>query len=487
MLLYERIAYEDYLKNCKSEQLDILLQGRESSLKQFARSQHVDEKEVIRQVRLHAPREQQMNYGNKHFLEKSIFPVLEKLFKDYKVKFSEYRVSCGAEILERESLRVKRGKEPNIDAIIIDKDNDVIAELQIQEINEEIGKLIEGELHYLRSFRDDAIIRVGLFLVGYKMPICYMSFTDIDRADKVEALNHSLDPEINQNEVVELSRVYGCGNLPKNTISFLVGASMKYLRHYKYIITAVNINLGFTGLSILVSGFVPYAIRPVTYSYSASGFYTARRKHIRSVYHSPNKMPPNILYVREIAFSGRSERMYCKLVEIKENSECCLVESALEHEISEIRTELEKIWDEKTRYHGTDLINLRPSKGQCGVSSLHLARKLDQQGYKTLFCEGDVSFGKKPNASITNHCWVLLSDYRHRGKNVIIDLTADQNGYSQKIIFKTIDELEKQDIEYIARSEKHPDDIDVEHLMTRLDYLEKELQEKEEIIKTEEN
>lgn len=478
MLLYEKIAYEDYLKNCKSEQLDILLQGRETSLKKFAKNQAVDENEVKRQVRLHAPQSPQVNYMEIKFLENHIYPILTNLFKNYSNDFLSYRDLCGADIICANNLRIIRSKEFDSVAKIENDSNDTIGRLKLQEVDEETGEFIESKLHYLHSFRADAVIRVGLFLIGYKFPICYMSFTPVDRKDKIESLRCSLNPKIEKNEVAELSRVYGCGNLPKNTISFLIASCNKFLLHYKYLITAVNINLGFSGMSMLGSGFVPFAFRPVSYSYNKNGFYTTRRNKNEVIRYTPNNMPPNILYVREIESSKGTDRIYCKLVNIK-NDGCHLLESAIEHEISEIRTELEKIWNENTRYHGTELTNLRPSKGQCGVSSLHLARKLNNQGLSVLFCEGDVIFMKKPDTSIFNHCWVLLKDYGRRGKDVIIDLTADQNGYSQKIIFKTIDDLKKQQIKYEAKSEKNPIEIDVEHLITRLDYLEKELKETE--------
>ena len=90
------------------------------------------------------------------------------------------------------------------------------------------------------------------------------------------------------------------------------------------------------------------------------------------------------------------------------------------------------------------------------------------------FCEGDAIF-PKDNQSIINHCWIKVINYNKRKENVIIDITADQNGYWQKILFKTEADLKKIKIHYSVKSEKSPETVNVEHLIERLVYLEKEL------------
>lgn len=477
MLLYEKITYEDFLEKCKSIELTTLIDGNKTNIRKLSLSLGISEKEVKRQIRLHAPQFPKRNYYSSNFLTKHIYPILFDLLKSYPDVFQTYRENCGAFYLDNSKLRIKRSNSFDADATINNESNEIIAKLHVSQVDENIGRVIEEKLHYLRSFRKDAAFRIGLFIDGYSFPICYMSFSNIDRRDKIESLRKSLTKEIEKDQIIELSRVYGCGNLPKNAISFLIAMAIRKLKltNYTYLITAVNVNLGFTGLSMLASGFVPYALRPVNYLYNSNGFYTTTRYKNSLIKSSPNDMPPNILYVKEIEASKYSQRIYSKLVTI-ENGNYNLVGSAIEHEISEIRIDLEKIWDDKTRYHGTVLTDLQhPSKGQCGVSSLHLAKKLKRQGYLVKFCEGDAIFENNDSVSITNHCWVVVNNYGNRGKDVVIDLTADQNGYSQKIIFKTKEELNKQRIKYNAKSEKDPDNINVEHLLQRLEYLEREL------------
>lgn len=477
MLVFEKIVYEEYYKKCESIELDTLVEGNATIIKNKAKEWGVSEIEFIHQIKLHAPQFPQRNYYSPNFLSNHIFPILSTMLNDYCEDYKNYIKLSGMINNNKKNLKIKRCNLNGGEATINDLSDNIIAKLGVKVVEKELGEMIETKLHYLHSFRNDAIFRIGLYIDEFDYPICYMSFSKVDRADKIDALKMSLTKDICSNEVVELSRVYGCGSLPQNAISFLVSMATRQLRYmnFNYIITAVNVCLGFTGSSMLASGFVPFALRPVNYLYNDKGYYITNRYRFNSKKRSPNLMPKNILFVRETKGTGDGNRMYCKLVQI-EDGQCSLVDSAIEHEISEMRLELEKIWDDKTRYHGTEFSDSRfPSKGQCGVSSLHLARKLKRQGYIAMFCEGDAIFDPKKYESITNHCWVVVKNYGNRGHDVIIDLTSDQNGYHQKIIFKTKEELKKLNIKYQSKSEKDPDDVNVEHLIQRLEYLEKGL------------
>ena len=303
----------------------------------------------------------------------------------------------------------------------------VVANLVIAEVTYDMGRFIENKLHYLHSFRDDAILRLGLFIEGCSYPICYMSFSRIDRLDKIKALRKSLNTQVDTKEIIELSRVYGCGDLPKNTISYLISMAKDYLADYRYLITAVNINLGFLGTSMLSAGFVPYALRPVKYSYNINGHYVTSRKQICNTIVAQDKMPPNILYVKELDNLNGIKKQYCSIVLIK-SKKLIKVTSAIEAEISEIRNKLEKVWNTKTRYHRTDVsTDYKISKGQCGVSSLHLALKLKRRGYDVLFCEGDFKYPKKDEMSISNHFCIVIRNYINRKKYLVVNIKSNKN------------------------------------------------------------
>ena len=478
MLLYERVIFEDIKDKCRFHDLDFLIEANKTQIEDFACNNEVDNETVLKQIKLHAPQFEKGLYTTNEFLKKSIFPILAPILCNYTRNFNKYIELCGGKILKKGD-KLAWDKERNRDKnqkkyFVVKGKSEIKGEIKF--VEESVGEFIEEKLHYLRATRKDSICRIGLFLDNYELPICYMSFSTIDREDKLKALSKSLDLEINEHEVVELSRVFGCGNLPQNSISLLTAFANRYFkkRNVSYMITAVNITLGFSGNSMLASGFVPYAIRPINYYYDELNQYCTKRKG--NYTHSCNyTMPPNILFVREIGQPIGKTSKYCKLIDISKNYS--YNETAMEHEIYAIREELEGVWNEKTRYHGTIVDrNSYISKGQCGVSSLLLARILEKRGYEVKFCEGNAIFPKS-NQSILNHCWIKVINYNKRKENVIIDITADQNGYWQKILFKTEADLKKLKIQYEVKSEKTPKTVNVEHLKARLAYLEKELSE----------
>ena len=278
MVLYEKIAFEDTIRNYESVELNTLVDGRKTSILDKARALKVNHREFYRQVRLHAPQFPFNQYMDRLFLNKNVYPILESIFSEYPDNFSYYCSKCGADYLDvtlskDEELIIKKSANEECDASIVISNKlhghvkyKEIAKLYVREVGEDVGKYLESNLHYLHAFRKDAKYRFGLFVENHTFPICYVSFSDIDRDDKIQALQKSLNFSIDNFEAIELSRVFGCGKLPKNAISFLVAASTRYFNNYKYIITAVNLNLGFSGKSMLATGFVPYAFRPVNYS-----------------------------------------------------------------------------------------------------------------------------------------------------------------------------------------------------------------------------
>lgn len=472
MLYFERVIYEDIKNDCICHELEFLLEANKSQIEKYAHDNDVDLRDVIKQIKLHAPQFEKKLYTTRSFLKKHIFPILDVVFADFHDKFSKYIDLCGANTIHEPAHIewIERGE--NKELFIICESSRLKAEIKV--VDEQIGLFIEDNLHYLKAARKDSVIRLGLYLTGYSWPICYMNFCSVDREDKLIALSKSINIPIDNHVVIELARVFGCGNLPLNAVSLLIGSAAKYSRekNYNYMITAVNITLGFTGNSMIASRFVPYATRPVNYYYDDKNQYCTKRKG-KSTHSGIYDMPPNILYVREVSQTKGRQLKYCKLVDIYHNYS--YNETAIEHEIYNIRQQLEGVWSDKTRYHGTIMDgNSYISKGQCGVSSLLLARLLEKRGYEVRFCEGDALFPDDKN-SIYNHCWIKIINYNKRKEDVIIDITADQNGYYQKILFKTETELKKLKFEYQNKSEKFPKDIDVEHLIKRLAYLEQEL------------
>ena len=474
MLYFEKVIYEDVKNDCICQELEFLLEANKSQIEKYAHDNGINLTDVIKQIKLLAPQFEKKHYTTRSFLKRYIFPILDVVFSSFRETFSKYIDLCGANTIQGLAHIKWIGQGKNKELYIICESS--VLKAEIKEVDEQIGSIIEDNLHYLKAARKDSVLRLGLFLTGYPWPICYMNFCSVDREDKLIALSKSMNSPIDNQVVIELARVFGCGNLPHNTVSLLIGSAAKYFRRkkYNYMITAVNITLGFTGNSMIASRFVPYAARPVNYYYDDKNQYCTKRTE-KFTHSCVYDMPPNILYVREVSQTRGRQLKYCKLVDIYHNYS--YNETAIEHEIYNIRRQLEGVWSEKTRYHGTIMDgNSYISKGQCGVSSLLLARLLERRGYEVRFCEGDAIFPDDKN-SIYNHCWIKIINYNKRKEDVIIDITSDQNGYKQKILFKTEAELKKLKFNYLDKSEKLPKDIDVEHLIRRLAYLEQELNE----------
>ena len=164
---------------------------------------------------------------------------------------------------------------------------------------------------------------------------------------------------------------------------------------------------------------------------------------------------------------------------------------SLESWVMELRRNLEDVWCPETRYHGTVVVpSDHLSKGQCGASSLVLAKALVNHGYDAYFCEGDAIFPpeKGKNVSINNHCWVMIKNYyRNNGSfsDAIIDLTADQEGHSEKVLFRSKNELKKLHIDYnesASGGHKKPNQVYAKHVLERADILQDGLNKKELII-----
>lgn len=82
---------------------------------------------------------------------------------------------------------------------------------------------------------------------------------------------------------------------------------------------------------------------------------------------------------------------------------------------------LERVWDEETAYQGIELTpNNVPSRGQCGVSSLWLARYLNRHAVNAFFVEGTLQLDGQAREQV----WVEAR--RARMSAQIIDLASDQ-------------------------------------------------------------
>ena len=95
-----------------------------------------------------------------------------------------------------------------------------------------------------------------------------------------------------------------------------------------------------------------------------------------------------------------------------------------------VRAMLEQVWDETTAFQGITLRpDDKPSRGQCGVSSVWLARFFAEQNLRAQVAEGFVSL--KGGCSEDGHVWVNLET---AAGPLIVDVASDQWGQLGSIV-----------------------------------------------------
>lgn len=161
----------------------------------------------------------------------------------------------------------------------------VVNKIIFKEVDANTGFLIQDELHYINTRREDTINHFGLYRENCDVPFVYCSFSKLDRK-YLQRLPHfeGIDPD----RMLVMTRAFGLFNAPKNAMSTLYSETMTYYKHLKRFdicVTSVNKNLLFTAQSFLVSSFLYVATIPANYEY-INGLLAPRRKIEK--YLSPN-------------------------------------------------------------------------------------------------------------------------------------------------------------------------------------------------------
>lgn len=122
----------------------------------------------------------------------------------------------------------------------------------------------------------------------------------------------------------------------------------------------------------------------------------------------------------------------------------------------------QKGWDAQTAFQGLVLTPKdAPSRGQCGVSSVYVARSLFEIGYRdTVFVDG---YYNKPSQS-EPHCWVQVG-------GIIVDVTSDQFDDTGSFVFVGHSPSRR----YTADTTSPPFEIPHKKLMVRYNQLEANL------------
>jgi hypothetical protein len=355
------------------------------------------------------------------------------------------------------------------DGALCDARGRVLHRLEFREVPPRVGEVFQAKLHYLRSPRADTFLELGHFLPGAEFPITYVAFSPCDRHYIEDALC-AVGLRVQGGEIVCLTRMHGVSPLPPNLISLTICHAMRQLRSlraWRYVVTAVNPTLGFTGQAFVGAGFHPFAVSPVLYMYDARGQYVTRRLAGSNATEGEFDALPNLLLcralgkaahhavaaIREVARAGGGEGLDWSASEGV--GRVVADRPTWDGQLTEFRQLLESAWSVDTVHPGyiPRLGHGPSSRGQCGVSSVWLAIELGRRyGWQPTYCYGDLYFDDPSIAAVHHHCW-LEAGGDDSPDRVIIDITADQAaGFAGRVISGRVGELRARGIHYVARS-----------------------------------
>ncbi|MHA6757033.1 transglutaminase-like domain-containing protein [Streptacidiphilus sp. PAMC 29251] len=277
-----------------------------------------------------------------------------------------------------------------------------------------------------------------------------------------------------------LTRAMGLKGTAFNLMSFTMGQAAHALRQMgcRYIVTAFNPMLGFSGCTLQATNFTPLADAPIAYFYDNFGRYVTRRHS--GADHPVNRTQPiyrNLLAVLGVDRKARKELKQVKtLVHIDESSPApggsarAALTSEFVRQLPEYRRRLEGAWSEKTVHPSYAQAPLS-SKGQCGVSSVWLAQLLRMKEIEATYCYGRLVFEDPAVSTVDHHCWIEVGSPQD-GDRQVIDLTCDQaDGFEEPIICAPYSTLKEQGISYEPQARLTVDELPDDRVWRRFTYL----------------
>ncbi|MFD3504475.1 hypothetical protein [Streptomyces sp. NPDC058678] len=342
------------------------------------------------------------------------------------------------------------------------------------------GYLYQSRLHYLLSPRADTLIEVGCYLQGATHPVTYLAFSMCDRPGIIQALQRQNLPAERGNVLI-LTRALGLSGAAHNLMSFTIGQAVRYLRTMgcTFMVTAFNPLLGFTGSALHAANFTPFATAPVAYCYDKFGSYMTRRQSMSDTCTDRRAGNyRNLLVVLGTDSTSRKEiRKVTTLQQVAEPPHNAHAGEPAELDLDELRdyrSWLEAAWSRKTA-HPNYAREPLSSKGQCGVSSVWLARRLRQREIEATYCYGRLTFKDPAISSVDHHCWIEIGP-AHDAARHVIDLTCDQaDGFQEKVIYRRYDELASAGIRYEPVTRLAVDDLPSDRVWPRYTQLEESM------------
>lgn len=264
-----------FLKSIKAietnNEIDAFIANHVKYLDDIANEVNISLRFVVIQAKLHLPFYQDLQDSD--FILKDLKDKIVSISRDYKRIYNDMVSQTG--VLQHSKTAILKGKADDIRII----DGNCTKRLFLKTVDPKIEGLFNNHLHYIRFNRQDSIVCLGLFLEGYNIPFAIASFSYCKRAYQIDALNVYMESDISSNLILSMTRAFAFDNCPKNSMSKLFNLSCVFLKketNAKFIVTAVNPFLGFSGGVFFGSSFYPYAYSPMEYWYDEFGYYTTR-------------------------------------------------------------------------------------------------------------------------------------------------------------------------------------------------------------------
>ncbi|HTX82483.1 MAG TPA: hypothetical protein VME44_09910 [Streptosporangiaceae bacterium] len=348
--------------------------------------------------------------------------------------------------------------------LVVERDGAQSAQLIFGPVQPSVGHYVQSRLHYLQSPRCDTILELGIHVPEAPMPIAYAGFSSCDRSYLRQAVA-AVDSKIDMSNMIVLTRMYGLPSALPNLMSMLIAQSAQFLRSsgVRYIVTAFNPMLGFPGTVYRAAGFVPFAVAPVTYNYSDSGFYTSRRQS-GDCLSQKLTTPENILLMLGVDRSAKRRLARLQdIVNITSRDYLTIDEHFTGHiaecrrvinpRLSGYRRLLESAWSTDTAHpsYAKDFADNPGPRGQCGVASVWLARELRSKfGIEATYCYGRLDVDIPGVQPVDHHCWIEVGRQSDPCR-LVVDLTCDQAiGLGRETLCETHEDLIGRGLRYGA-------------------------------------
>jgi hypothetical protein len=460
----------------KDPDIERIIEATKSKIDEDARRLDIDRRTFSTQVRLHLPS------INRHTLRRSSpgliyeairLPLIARcstmkmsIEEAHNIAFTSLLI--GARKLRRD-LTVEREGSPSLT-------------LTFKNVQPTFGHFIQSRLHYLLSARCDTVLELGVHIPEARMPIAYLGFSSCDRRYLRRAIS-MVDPTADRTNTIVLTRMYSLPGALPNLMSLAIAKAAGYIRatsSVRYLVSAFNPMLGFSGAVYRASGFTPFAIAPVTYNYDDRGFFASRRQSGDCLTQNLDT-PNNILLALGVDRAAKkslskvthlvdiTRQSYQESFELQAESipQC---KELLQTQLIDYRKLLEAAWSAETAHPSyMRTFRERPGpRGQCGVASVWLARELRKQyGLEATYCYGRLEVGIPSVGSVDHHCWLELGP-ESDCQRLVVDLTCDQaSGLGRETLCEAYEDLVRSGLVYTAMFRRKLDELDQDRVWPR--------------------